>query len=85
MYLMHMPVVMAFQMALAPLSWPAAVKVPIVVALSFPTLVLSYDVLVRATWVGVLLNGRRSRRWFSGDVASSEAELSRQSGLPVLR
>jgi glucan biosynthesis protein C len=66
MYLMHMPVVMVFQMALAPLAWPAAVKVPIVVMLSFPTLALSYDVLVRATWVGALLNGRRYARWFAG-------------------
>ena len=66
MYLMHMPVVMVFQMALAPLAWPAAVKVPIVVALAFPTLALSYDVLVRATWMGALLNGRRYPRWFAG-------------------
>jgi glucan biosynthesis protein C len=65
MYLLHMPVVMAFQMALAPLGWPAAVKVPIVVALSFGTLALSYDVGVRATWVGALLNGRRYARWLA--------------------
>jgi glucan biosynthesis protein C len=63
MYLMHMPVVMVFQMALAPLAWPAAVKVPIVVGLAFPALALSYDVAVRATWVGALLNGRRNARW----------------------
>ena len=66
MYLMHMPVVMVFQMALGPLAWPAAVKVPIVVVLAFPTLALSYDVAVRATWVGALLNGRRNARWFDG-------------------
>ncbi len=64
MYLMHMPVVMAYQMAFAPLAWPAAVKVLLVVALSFPTLALSYDALVRNTWVGVLLNGRRYERCF---------------------
>jgi glucans biosynthesis protein C len=65
MYLMHMLVVMGYQMALAPLAWPAAVKVPIVVALSFPTLVMSYDLLVRSTWIGALLNGRRyERRYF---------------------
>jgi glucan biosynthesis protein C len=68
MYLMHMPVVMAFQMALAPLGWPAAVKVPIVVALSFGTLALSYDVGVRATWVGALLNRRRYARWLASAV-----------------
>jgi glucan biosynthesis protein C len=66
MYVMHMPVVMFFQMALARLAWPAAVKVPLVVIVSFLLLAISYDVLVRATWVGVLLNGRRYPRWFSG-------------------
>jgi glucans biosynthesis protein C len=70
MYLMHMPVVMGFQMALAPLAWPAALKVPIVVAVSFSTLVLSYDVFVRHTWVGVLLNGRRYERRFFPSTAA---------------
>jgi peptidoglycan/LPS O-acetylase OafA/YrhL len=62
MYLVHMPVLMGFQMALAPVGWPAAVKAPIVVVLSVPVLVLSYDLLVRSTWIGVLLNGRRYQR-----------------------
>lgn len=65
MYLMHMPVVMFFQMALVHLQWPAAVKIPFEVTLSFIVLTISYDVLVRATWVGVLLNGRRYPQWFS--------------------
>jgi fucose 4-O-acetylase-like acetyltransferase len=64
MYIMHMPVVMVLQMALALLRWPAAIKVPIVVALSLPILALSYDALVRSTWIGALLNGRRYDRWF---------------------
>ena len=68
MYLMHMPVVMLFQMALAPLAWTAAVKVPIVVMLAFPALVLSYDLLVRATWIGALLNGRVYARWFASEI-----------------
>jgi peptidoglycan/LPS O-acetylase OafA/YrhL len=63
MYLVHMPVVMLFQMALMPLAWAASVKVPIVAALSFCTLVVSYDVVVRATWIGSMLNGRVYPRW----------------------
>lgn len=70
MYLVHMPVVMFFQMVLVPVTWPAAVKVPIVVALSFSALAVSYDVLVRATWVGSLLNGRVYPRWFAGSFRS---------------
>lgn len=64
-YLMHMPVVIAFQMAFAPLAWSAAVKVPVVVLFSSAVLVWSYDAFVRATWIGVLLNGRRYERWFA--------------------
>lgn len=71
MYLVHMPVVMVFQMSLAPLSWPAALKVPIVVALAVPTLVLSYDLLVRNTWIGALLNGRRYERWIAARSAET--------------
>jgi hypothetical protein len=61
---MHMPVVMGFQMAFAPVTWSAVVKVPIVVVLSSAVLVWSYDLLVRPTGIGVLLNGRRYPRWF---------------------
>lgn len=63
MYLLHMPVVMLFQMSMARVAWPSALKVPIVVVLSFAALAVSYDVLVRGTWVGALLNGRRYPRW----------------------
>ena len=63
-------------MALASLAWPAAVKVLIVVALSFPTLVLTYDVAVRATWVGALLNGRRNARWFDGSSPAQSAPVA---------
>jgi peptidoglycan/LPS O-acetylase OafA/YrhL len=74
MYLMHMPVLMVLQMGLARVAWPAAVKVPIVVALAFAILVLSYDVMVRATWVGALLNGRRYSRWRAARAADLQME-----------
>jgi peptidoglycan/LPS O-acetylase OafA/YrhL len=62
MYVVHMPVVMAFQIALAGAPMVTELKVLIVVALSFAVLVASYDAVARATWVGVLLNGRRYPR-----------------------
>jgi glucan biosynthesis protein C len=61
-YLAHMPVVMAFQIGLAGVAVATEAKVLLVVALSFAVLVASYDLLVRGTWVGVLLNGRRYPR-----------------------
>ena len=41
---------------------PALAKVPIVLAIAVAILVASYDVLVRPTWIGALLNGRRYPR-----------------------
>lgn len=59
LYLMHMPVLLVFQIAVAGTGWPPAVKALLVLAASVPTLLASYHVLVRSTWVGAILNGRR--------------------------
>jgi glucan biosynthesis protein C len=61
-YVVHMPVVMAFQIALAGVAAPTEAKVLAVASLSFVALVASYDRLARPTWVGALLNGRRHPR-----------------------
>ncbi len=62
LFIMHMPVVVGFQVLLLPVPLPALVKVPIVLGLSVGILVVSYDILVRPTWIGKLLNGRRYPR-----------------------
>jgi peptidoglycan/LPS O-acetylase OafA/YrhL len=62
MYVVHMPVVMAFQIALAGVAVATEAKVLAVASLSFLTLVASYDLIARPTWIGVLLNGRRHPR-----------------------
>ena len=59
LYLMHMPVLLVFQIAVAGTGWTPAVKALVVLAASVPTLLASYHVLVRSTWVGAILNGRR--------------------------
>jgi hypothetical protein len=65
MYVVHMPVVMAFQIALAGVPIPTEAKVLLVAAGSAFTLVASYDLVARPTWISVLLNGRRyPRRYF---------------------
>jgi surface polysaccharide O-acyltransferase-like enzyme len=62
LFIMHMPVVVGFQVAFRDVPLPALAKVPIVLALSAGVLLVSYDLLVRPTWIGALLNGRRYTR-----------------------
>jgi peptidoglycan/LPS O-acetylase OafA/YrhL len=77
MYIVHMPVVMAFQIALAGVAVATEAKVAVVASLSFVVLVASYDLLVRATPVGALLNGRRyPRRLFAGAASSRRASAA---------
>lgn len=84
MYLVHMPVVMAFQLALARVPVAADLKVLLVALASALTLVASYDLLARSTWVGGLLNGRRHpRRFFTRSVVPEGSP--RVTGLPAGR
>lgn len=58
-YLVHLPVVMALQIALAPLAWPALAKYAIVVLATMLVTTATYALMVRRTWIGAWLNGRR--------------------------
>lgn len=58
-YLLHLPVLAAVQVFLADLSWPIPVKVVLAWLPALALLLISYDLLVRGTWLGVWLNGRR--------------------------
>jgi glucan biosynthesis protein C len=59
LYLVHMPVLLVFQVAAAETSLPPALKALVVFAASLAILLGSYHVLVRFTWVGAILNGRK--------------------------
>ena len=78
-YLMHMVVVMGLQIALARVAVDAAFKVPVVVVAASVLLVLSYDVMVRSTWIGALLNGRRYPRWFATEAPVNVSSTARTS------
>ena len=62
LFIMHMPVVVGLQVVLMPVQLPALAKIPIVLALAVVILLISYDFMVRPTWIGALLNGRRYAR-----------------------
>jgi peptidoglycan/LPS O-acetylase OafA/YrhL len=61
-YIVHLPLVMALQAAFSqlPVSW--FVKYVLILVIAFPVLLLSYRYLVRDTFIGTLLNGRRYPR-----------------------
>ncbi|MBS0361337.1 MAG: acyltransferase family protein [Proteobacteria bacterium] len=59
LYLIHLPLVMALQAAVVKLDLPAELKMLIVLAVAFPLMFASYHLMVRRTFIGAILNGRR--------------------------
>ena len=62
LYLMHVPVLVFFHVMLDPLDWHWSVKYLLSLAGTVPILLLSYHYLVRFTFIGATLNGRRHPR-----------------------
>ena len=58
-YLVHLPLVVALQIAFFHWAAPWSIQWPLINAIAFPVLFLSYHVLVRTTWIGAWINGRR--------------------------
>lgn len=58
-YLLHLPIVVGLGMLLAGLEWPVLLKLLITWTVTGVILLVTYDLLVRGTWVGRWLNGRR--------------------------
>lgn len=58
-YILHLPVVVAWQVLLLPMATPWWAKLAIVIAGSTALLLASYHLLVRSTFIGGWLNGRR--------------------------
>ncbi len=59
LYLVHVPLVMALQVALSQLDWPWWVKFPLILGIAFALLFASYQLFVRYSFIGAILNGRR--------------------------
>ena len=62
LYIAHMPSLLIFQIALLRSGWPPVVKIFATLGGAVVVLLASYHFLVRPTWVGVSLNGRRYLR-----------------------
>lgn len=62
LYLVHIPLLMVFQFLVREWPLPSFVKLSLVCTAATALLLLSYQLCVRNTWVGSLLNGRRYPR-----------------------
>lgn len=60
-YIVHIPLVMWLQYLLKDYDWPAAPKIAIVVFGTLFAGLLSYSLMVRYTFIGTILNGRRRK------------------------
>ncbi len=61
-YLVHMPLTVAFGLALYGMDLPALAKIAINIAATTFVCLGTYHLFVRFTWLGVLLNGKRRVR-----------------------
>ncbi|MBN9691525.1 MAG: acyltransferase family protein [Verrucomicrobia bacterium] len=70
MYLVHLPLVVWLQVAVAELPGHWSLKLLFVSTVTIALSLLTYDLFVRSTFIGGLLNGRRRERvlpaWFRG-------------------
>jgi hypothetical protein len=62
MYLIHLPIVVWLQVAVAEQPWHWSLKLTIVSAAAIAISLLTYDLFVRSTCIGQVLNGRRRER-----------------------
>ncbi len=61
LYLIHLPIVLAMQVWVMKWGWPAEAKLAFILVVSVSAMLVSYQVFVRYTPIGWLLNGKRRR------------------------
>lgn len=81
MYLAHLPLQPLVGVWLVGWGVPGVVKWAVVLVVTTPMLLLSYAVLVRGTWLGWLLHGRRLGRGAGGGVRSAVVAVGDGGGV----
>ena len=61
LYIAHLPVTMLLQVWIADVAWPGWLKLLGICVVTLALLLAVYEVAVRYTWVGAMLNGRKTR------------------------
>lgn len=59
MYLAHLPLVIGLQIIVMPWPLPSFLKFTAICVVTFAIMLLSYRYLVRYTWIGTILNGKK--------------------------
>lgn len=80
-YIVHLPVVMLLQVLAAQLSWAWWIEYPLLLTLGLAVMLVSYQLLVRYSWIGAMLNGRRRVRTDSASRAATRV-MGRQANDP---
>lgn len=75
-YLIHLPLVIALQAFVSRFDWPWQAKFMTVLAVGFALMFATYEFLVRHTFVGLVLNGRRPP-WRTARARAAEMETVR--------
>jgi len=83
MYLIHLPVVIWLQVAVAelPLHW--SLKLAFISTATIALALLTYDLFVRSTFIGWVLNGRRRDRVMVPMVLKTVRHLRRERSVPA--
>lgn len=61
LYLIHLPIVIFFQIAFAELPWHWSIKLTSISLLTVVISIVIYDLLIRSTVIGQILNGKRKQ------------------------
>jgi peptidoglycan/LPS O-acetylase OafA/YrhL len=60
-YLIHLPLIVALQILVAPLAWPGPLKYALLMAVTLAVCLGTYQAFVRYTFIGATLNGPRQK------------------------
>lgn len=61
LYLIHLPIVIFLQIAFAELPWHWSIKLTSISLLTVVISIVIYDLLIRSTVIGQILNGKRKQ------------------------
>jgi hypothetical protein len=74
-YLVHMPIVMFLQAWVSRFDWPWEAKFAAILGIGFALMFATYEVLVRHSFIGAMLNGRRVP-WRAAQASITRAPIS---------